>query len=112
MSTDSRWVLRSSTRTALRWDLGITSGGGSETFAAGPEPTFQGGTLQFTGSGPFTTAYFLALNSLGQPVDFAIDNLKLYTTPNVSVPEPSSVALAGLAIATFGGYTWRRRKQL
>jgi hypothetical protein len=84
---------------------------GQETVSAQPESGYHAGTLTFASSTPFEGIEFEAENSPTHlAATFAIDNLILYTTPYVApTPEPSSLALAGLGIASLGGYARRRK---
>jgi hypothetical protein len=42
--------------------------------------------------------------------DFNLDNLVLAPAVASAVPEPASLTLPGLGVASIAGYAWRRRR--
>ena len=73
--------------------------------AVGGGNGFQGGSLNFTTSVPFTTATLQGFNSGGTSnTQIDIDNLTLSTT----TPEPSTLLLVGLGLAALGGWRYKR----
>jgi hypothetical protein len=48
----------------------------------------------------------------GNQYTFLVDELRWVSSPAIATPEPSTLALLGMASVTFAGYAaWRRRKQ-
>jgi hypothetical protein len=74
----------------------VTPAGMTSQSSANVGGSFPGGTLFFSSAVPFSTAQLSAFNSAGNPAFFAIDDLRLETTP---VPEPGSLVLMGIGLA-------------
>jgi len=71
---------------------------GSLSYAAAPDPLFSGGFAGIASTIPFNIAR-VTFNAAAAPF-FAIDNVR--TTPVVSAPEPSTVALLGTGLSLLG----------
>jgi hypothetical protein len=85
-----------------------TVGSASQTSAniGGP---FPGGTLAFDSQVAFSTAQLTGFGGSGSGALFAIDNLRLSTTP---VPEPGSLVCLGTGFALASLRAYRRRGRL
>jgi PEP-CTERM motif len=81
---------------------------GSLSYTANADPLFPGGFAGISSTLPFNRAVI----TFSQPTvqAFVADNVTFNAAS--AVPEPSSLALFGMATATLAGYFgWRRRKQ-
>jgi hypothetical protein len=96
------WAIITAGQLVLTSPVGVASFN-SSTVGGG----FPGGTLIFGSGTPFTTFSLAAFNNAGAPNLFAIDNLTLTFTPQVVVPEPTSLLLLGTGLMVVAAATRR-----
>ncbi len=92
--------------------ISLSSAAGGVTVTSTPQlggSQFAGGTLNFTGSTAFSSFSLTEVAPTGGLVtEFAIDNLAMNSA---TVPEPSSLALSGVAGLVGLGYARARRQR-
>lgn len=99
------WAVIEAGRLELISPVGSTS---QTSAAVGGE--FQGGTLVFSSSTPFTTFQLRAFTTAGTPTIFAIDNLTLNTAEAAPIPEPTTMLLLSSGLAGVGAAVRGRRR--